>query len=308
MEVGYKTNLQTVLGRHQTTCPHSFITDYDSGEVVCTLCGIVSPTKLLSKGAEWRAYTGEERASRSRVGSPTSFAVHDKGLPTTIDLSNRDAKGRRLSADQRAEMYKLRKIQTRTVLNTSCGRNLSKAMAILDRTIDRLHLPNPVKEKAALVYRQALEAHVLRGRSIAEIMAASVYTACRLMDAPRSLKEIVESSGVKRHDLARSYRLLLKELSLQVPIQDPKRCLSKIASRSGVSMQTQLKAAEILDEARRKGVTAGKNPMGLAAASLYLACTLQGEKKSQEDLAEAADCTEVTVRYRYKGLKKALGL
>ncbi len=300
--------MQTVIAREQSSCDHNFITDHNSGEVVCNKCGIVSTTKVLNRNAEWRAYTGEEQANRSRVGSPTSFAIHDKGLPTTIEVSDRDARGRTLTATQRAEMYKLRKIQTRTVLNTAYGRNLSKAMGILDRTVDRLHLPNPVKEKAALTYRQALEADVLRGRSISEIMAASLYMACRLMDAPRSLKEIVEASGVRKHDLARSYRLLLNELNVKVPVQDPKRCVSKIASRVGVSMQTQLKAAELLDEARRKGITAGKNPMGLAAAALYLACTIVGERKSQEDLAQAANCTEVTVRYRYKGLKKDLGV
>src|SRR5438128_12348048 len=48
--------------------------------------------------------------------------------------------------------------------------------------------------------------------------------------------------------------------------------------------------------------------MGLAAAALYVACVLENEKKTQKEIAEIANVTEVTVRNRYKGLKDALGL
>ena len=45
--------------------------------------------------------------------------------------------------------------------------------------------------------------------------------------------------------------------------------------------------------------------MGLAAAALYLACVKNGEDKTQRDIAESANVTEVTIRNRYKGLKEA---
>ncbi len=48
--------------------------------------------------------------------------------------------------------------------------------------------------------------------------------------------------------------------------------------------------------------------MGLAASALYVSCTLEGEDKTQRDVAEAAGVTEVTIRNRYKGLRSALGI
>ena len=48
--------------------------------------------------------------------------------------------------------------------------------------------------------------------------------------------------------------------------------------------------------------------MGMAAAALYIACVLEGERKTQKDLAESAGVTEVTVRNRYRGLREVLGL
>jgi transcription initiation factor TFIIB len=95
---------------------------------------------------------------------------------------------------------------------------------------------------------------------------------------------------------------------MKMPVEDPVKCVSKIASKVDISMQTQRKAFDILKEARKRGMVAGKDPMGLAAASLYVACVLEGEKKTQKEIAEVANVTEVTVRNRYKNLKETLDL
>src|SRR6266516_1431726 len=113
---------------------------------------------------------------------------------------------------------------------------------------------------------------LVRGRSIAAIAAASLYAACRSAETPRTLKEVAGASRIKKKDVARCYRLLLRELEMSMPVEDPIRCISKIASRAEISMQTQQSAIKVLKDAKRKGVVAGKDPMGLAAAELYVAC------------------------------------
>jgi transcription initiation factor TFIIB len=122
------------------------------------------------------------------------------------------------------------------------------------------------------------------------------------------LREIAEASLVDKKDVARCYRLLLRELAVQMPIADPLTYISKIAERTGISGKTQGVAIAILREARKRRAAAGKDPMGLAAAALYIACLQNNEKKTQKDIAEAAGVTEVTVRNRYKTLKKQLNL
>jgi transcription initiation factor TFIIB len=122
------------------------------------------------------------------------------------------------------------------------------------------------------------------------------------------LKEVAEASLIKKRDIARCYRLLLRELDMRMPITNPLNYVSKIASRVHISEKTQRRAIEILQRAQEIQVVAGKDPMGLAAAALYIACVLNGEKKTQKEIAEAAEVTEVTVRNRYKGLKESLHL
>ena len=122
------------------------------------------------------------------------------------------------------------------------------------------------------------------------------------------LREIAEASLVDKKDVARCYRLLLRELDVHMPIADPLTYVSKIAEKTGISGKTQGAAIQILRDARRRRAAAGKDPMGLAAAALYIACLQNNEKKTQKDIAEAAGVTEVTVRNRYKTLKKQLNL
>ncbi len=187
-------------------------------------------------------------------------------------------------------------------------RNLAQAMAELDRLSDKVYIPPPIKEKAAVIYRKALDKGLVRGRSIAAIAAAALYAACRACGTPRTLREIAEASLVDKKDVARCYRLLLRELDVHMPIADPLTYVSKIAERTGISGRTQGIVIQILREARKRRAAAGKDPMGLAAAALYIACLQNNEKKTQKDIAEAAGVTEVTVRNRYKSLKKQLKL
>ncbi len=263
---------------------------------------------MMDKGPEWRAYTHEEEKSRRRVGGATSYSVHDKGLSTVIRPFDRDALGRKLPLPTRLKMWRLRKWQIRSRVQSNSERNLAQAMAELDRLSDKLNIHGSIKENAAVIYRKALEKGLVRGRTISGIVAASLYAACRTSKTPRRLREIAEASLRNQKDVARGYRLLLRELNIQMPIADPLTYVSKIAESVGLSGEVQGLAIKILRDARKARVSTGKDPTGLAAAALYIACLQSNEKKTQKDIAEAAGVTEVTVRNRYKTLKRQLGL
>ena len=311
-----KTENENKMASSKRTLPDScpecgssnLIHDYDTGETVCADCGLVLYGQMMDKGPEWRAFTQDEKASRSRVGMPTSYSVNDKGLSTTISQINRDAFGRRLPLSTRLQMWRLRKWQIRSRAHSSVDRNLTQAMGELDRLSDKVYMPRPIKEKAAVIYRKALDRNLVRGRSIAAITAAAAYAACRGSGTPRALNEIAVASLVDKKEVARCYRLLIRELDMHMSFPDPLTYVSKIAEKTGISGKAQGIAIQILREARRKCVSAGKDPMGLAAAALYIACQQNKEKKTQKDIAEAAGVTEVTVRNRYKPLRKQLKL
>jgi transcription initiation factor TFIIB len=310
----HETNYSRLLRQERAVdrCPKCgkslIVTDGAGGELCCSNCGMVLKEKITETGPEWRRFSEDGKDDRSRTGIPTSIAQHDMGLATVIGVTNRDASGRSLSGSMKSTVERLRTWDRRSQVHESADRNLRQAFSELRRLSDNLVVSEAVTEKAAYFYRKALERGLVRGRSINAIISASLYAACRDGQIPRTLKDVAMASNVKKKDLARSYRLLHREMELQMPVTDPARCISGIASRAGLSEKTQRRAREILRMAQEARISAGKDPMGLAASALYVACTLEGEPKTQKDVAEAAKVTEVTIRNRYKGLRQALGI
>ena len=288
--------------------PDKIVYDPERGEYICTLTGEVIESRVIDERPEWRAFTPEEREKRARTGGPLTSTVHDRGLATIIDWRDRDATGKRLEFRRRLEMQRLRRWQTRSRIQSSIERNLAQAMNELDRLADQLNLPRKVREEAARIYREAVEKGLVRGRSIESVVAAAVYVACRELKVPRTLDEIAKYTKSNRKDIARCYRLLLKELDIRVPTSDPIDFVPRIAHALGLSGTVMKKAAEILHKAREKGITAGKDPAGLAAAAVYIAALLCDERRTQKEIAQIAGVTEVTVRNRYKELARELGI
>jgi len=284
------------------------IRDPVRGEVICTNCGLVLDSHMMDHGPEWRAFTSEERDKRARTGSPIDYTRHDKGLSTTIDWRDRDANGRKLAPGLRAQIYRLRKWQIRTRVHSSIDRNLARAMSELDRITSQLSVPRPVKEASAILYRRTVERRLIRGRSIEAMIAACVYAGCRLRQVPRTLDEIAHHSRINRKELGRCYRLLLRKLDMRVPISQPADFVPRFAQSLSVSSRVQRRAINILDLAKTRGITAGKDPTGLAAATLYIASIQEGERRTQREIANVARVTEVTVRNRYKEMVRVLDL
>jgi transcription initiation factor TFIIB len=310
MSITQVSKVQKVPQRIAENCPEctskNLIHDADTGETICGDCGLVLYDQMMDKGPEWRAFTQQGKASRSRVGMPTVYSIHDKGLSTTISQIDKDAFGKKLPLSTRLQMWRLRKWQIRSRVHSSIDRNLSQAMSTLDRISGNVNISPPVKEKAALIYRKALDKGLVRGRSISGVVAASLYAACRKSGLPRSLSEIADASFVDKKDVGRCYRLLLQELDFHMPVSEPLTYISKIAEKNRISGKTQGTAIAILREARVRRVASGKDPMSMAAASLYIACLQNNEKITQKDIADAAGVTEVTIRNRYKALMAQL--
>ncbi len=279
------------------------VTDLESGEIICSNCGRVSPDKAMESRAEWRTFDSENNSIRQRAGSPSSLAFHDMGLSTIIGKVNKDSAGHNLDASMNYRMQRLRTWDARTRVHATGHRNLRQAFSELERLKDKLGLSDAIVEKTAYIYRKAHEKRLARGRSVSSILAAATYIACREMGAARTLRDLTEITNVKRKALSRGYRLLVIELDLKVPSMDLMKCIVKIANRAKLGEKTQRMAMSTMNDLINKEISAGKDPMGLAATVLYLSCLTNGETTTQKEIAEAAGVTEVTIRNRFKDLK-----
>src|ERR687886_22274 len=71
------------------------VTDPESGEIICSNCGVVVSDKAEDVShLERHVFTGGQiDETRSRTGAPRSLASHDMGLATIVGKSDRDAAG-----------------------------------------------------------------------------------------------------------------------------------------------------------------------------------------------------------------------
>jgi transcription initiation factor TFIIB len=284
------------------------VKDYSRAEIVCEKCGLVIDTDIIDHGPEWRAFDSEQREKKTRTGSPMTYTIHDKGLSTTISWQNRDAYGKSIPTRNRAQLYRLRKWQTRTRINNGTEKNLSLALSFLDRISSMLNLPRNIRETAAMLYRKAVRQKLTRGRSIEGIATAVLYAACRQCNLPRTLEEISRVSQIKKKEIGRYYRDISRKLHLKLLPTVPQDYISRFCSRLNLSNDVQIKSIEILKKALNKELTSGRAPTGMAAAAMYIASVLCGERRTQREVSEISGVTEVTIRNRYKELAYELDI
>jgi len=296
----------------KTKCPECggerIIRDYEKGELICGSCGLIIAENIQDLGPEWRAFDAEQKGKRARGGAPIKYMRPNKGLVTEIDQYNRDIRGGKISARKQAQLYRMRKWHKRVSIATSMERNLVIALAELDRVASSLGLPENVKESAALLYRKAVKEELIRGRLIESVVAAVIYAICRIQGIPRTLDEISKASGIEKKEIGRAYRFLKAELDVDVPLTDPSQYVPKFATALRLNADVQKEAVKLIRKALKKGLISGRGPTGVAAAALYIASAMHGEKRTQKEVADVAGVTEVTIRNRYRELKKELGL
>jgi transcription initiation factor TFIIB len=273
-----------------------------TSELVCQSCGIVFSSTHFSTDPEWRAFDPMQREKLPRVGAPTNWTIHDKGLSTNLGWQNHDFSGKQLSPEMRSKLYRLRKWQRRSMISDSRNRNLSQALSEMSKIQSKLNLPRNVIETSSMIYRKALNANMIRGRTIQSIVVACIYMACRQCSIIRSLEDVASSSNISKKDAARNYRFLLRELRASVPQIDSQSYISKIVSNLGLIGETERLAKTILHTASLMKLTGGRGPAGMAAASVYISTRITSDLRTQGDIAKEAQVTEVTIRNRYKEL------
>ena len=282
--------------------------DYSRAELVCNDCGLVIDEDLIDYGPEWRAFDSEQRQKRAHTGAPMSCMIHDKALSTVISWQNKDYYGKAIPPRNRVQLYRLRKWQKRTRISDNIERNLAFAFSAIDRMSSGMGLPRTVRESAAMIYRKAALKNLIRGRSIEGVAAAALYGACRQCHVPRTLDEISNIANMSRRDIGRNYRYIARELRLKLMPTLPQDYIPRFCSELKLGGEVQVKATEILRKAVDKELTNGQSPTGVAAASLYIASELCGERRTQGEITEVAGVTEVTIRNRYKELAEKLDI
>jgi len=289
---------------HNSCNKGPLITDTEVGEIMCGSCGVVLVEKSEDVSPNYHSFTKEDYMKNTRFGPKTSLALNDMGLSTVIKSQNNDSAGRPLSHKMSTTFHRLRKWDQNT--KSQKNRKFTEPFILLDGIRAKLGLPESVIEKSAHLYRKAATKELIRGRSRPVLISAAIYAACRFTNTPRTLRDVALAANVQKKNLQKTYRHLVWALDLSLDTYDPVDFITRLATSVKVCEKTRRDAIEFLAKARKMEFTAGKNPIGMASAALYLSCVKNNEDVSQAKIAKVAGVTTVTLRNRYHVLVKQL--
>jgi transcription initiation factor TFIIB len=171
-----------------------------------------------------------------------------------------------------------------------------------------MKIPEDTKEKALELFSEAKEKHLVRGRGAETIANACLYIACRIHKKPWMIKNIAEESKVSAKNIRKASKALLQKLEIKLSPIDPSVFIDKFCADLKLSDKAETNAIKIIEKAEKANLTNGPSPEGIAAAAIYIAAILSGERRAQWKVSDIAGVTEVTIRSRYKEIAKELGI
>jgi transcription initiation factor TFIIB len=286
------------------SCSNStVITDSESGEMICQSCG-----RVLAENTDFKDCTFMSNEEYSHTGPRITLAFHDMGLSTIIGRSNHDYLGKSLGYEMKHSLKRMRLWDSRSQAQTTAEQNLRKALYEMNKLKEKLGLSNAIIERASYLYRKAAKAHLIRGRTVKSIVGACLYAACRDMDNTRTIIDISNHLQEKRKLIAKAYRMLFQNLRLTVPVTDPINCIIKFSNNLEIPETTKREAIKIFYALKEKELTAGKNPNGVAATVIYMACIKTNVNISMYKIKKISGITEITIRNRFKDFSRYVKL
>ncbi len=283
---------------------YTLVLDVLTSEYVCSTCGCVSNEKIYNN--ELTNFEQGEYKDKSRIGMPESLTVSHKGLSTLIGLNDTDGRGKMLDPVQKETIQRLRTWNNRSQLNDSISRNLDKALKYLNNFGDKLYLSPPVMENAAYIYRKAAMRKLAKGRSTVSLVAASIYAACREISIPKTISDIAYVCNIPSKEIMSHYKLILKELSLKIPVIQGIDYVTLISNRLKLTEKTKREALRIFSLVQHSRISIGKNPRAFAGAIIYIASQDCNEFLRQVEVCQVADISTVSLRKRCKEIKTIL--
>ena len=160
-------------------------------------CTIVVGDRIIDTRSEWRSFSndGGDNSDPSRVGGPSNPLLEGSQLDTAI------------GSDKGASSSKskdLHRIQSRGAMRGS-DKGLITAYKEIGQCCERMNLTRQISDHAKEFYKTADAAKITKGKHNLALIAACIYTACRVGGNARTFKEICASTGIKNYLILNFY-------------------------------------------------------------------------------------------------------
>lgn len=286
----------------------------DSHETVCGSCGLVLADREIDMHSEWRTFSNDDQNNDdpSRVGDAFNPLLNGDQLETTI------ASG---ASGRARDLYRAQNKQS----NEKANKALMTAYKEIGALCDGFNIPKNVADRAKLLFKMVDDDKAFRGKSQDVIIAGCIFIACRQLRVPRSFTEIFAVTKVSRKEIGRIYKALEKFFRQRdidrnnaagldggaVPQEEtytatsstkPSDLCNRFCNLLDLPYQVTSVSAALSDRVTAMGHLAGRSPLSIVAACIYMASALMGRGKSAKEISGVAHVSDGTIRGAYKQL------
>ncbi len=267
-----------------TECGAEEYTRSESGEWYCEECGAVQ-----SRGDVEQRKPGWTNQEERRLGPSTGPSDIQIGSSVGAPWSNEG--GRWAKYNERLS-YR--------------NKRLLDSLKEIKALVSALELTGTTCDEAGALFRKTAEAGLLKGRSVEAVTAACVYIAARQNSEPLTFSWLADVSPVSESEISNTYRKLLTEFELEMNVPVPAEFVDRIGSDASLPVSVRHRAREMLEKVAEAGEHIGQSPPGMAAAALYGAAMESEIGITQEDIAECASVSVVTLSRQWQTIKSSI--
>ncbi|KAI1933630.1 transcription initiation factor IIB [Ophidiomyces ophidiicola] len=287
----------------------------DSHETICASCGLVLADREIDQHSEWRTFSNDDQNNDdpSRVGDAANPLLNGNQLETHISYGQGGAKARELHRAQNK------------ISSEKTNRALLAAYKEIGALCDGFNIQKNVADTAKYLFKVVDDAKAFKGKSQDVIIAGCIFIACRQCKVPRTFTEIFALTRVSKKEIGRIYKALEKFFTAQnlerinsvvssggVPDPNetyttttstkPSELCSRFCNLLDLPFQVTNVSSALADRVTSMGDLAGRSPLSIVAASIYMASFLVGQGKSAKEISAVAHVSDSTIRGAYKQL------
>jgi transcription initiation factor TFIIB len=287
----YVENLNmTVMCPECKEFPPNLVEEFASGDMVCGSCGLVLGDRIVDTRSEWRTFSNDDQGNDdpSRVGDAANPLLHGSQLQTTIAFGDGTGRARDLHRAQNKSTH------------DKATKGLLAAYKEIGAHCDAVNIPKNVADTAKHLFKVVDDAKAFKGKSQEAIIAGCIFIACRQCKVPRTFREIYALTKVSKKDIGRTFKALEKffaseavkgslqsggvasgpdEYQTTTSTNASDLCL-RYCNQLGLKNQYVRVAQGLAEKMSTVGDLAGRSPLSVAAACIYMASSLLGNPVS----------------------------
>ncbi|KAK1844909.1 transcription initiation protein [Colletotrichum chrysophilum] len=297
--------------------PPNLVEEFSSGDMVCGSCGLVVGERIIDTRSEWRTFANDDQGNDdpSRVGDAVNPLLNGSQLETTIAFGDgRDSK-------------QLARLQNKSQ-NDKASKSLMQAYKEIGAFCDSINLGKNVSDAAKHIFKLTYDHNFMKGKPQEAVIAGCIFIACRQTGVGRTFREIFQVTHVSKKEIGRVFKQL--ESFLQKIKEENPRGAGSLSNLDGYKASASTSAEDLCTRfcsnlnfrnaqkienvsralARKTSSVselAGRSPLSVAAACIYMAAHLMAEPKTSKAIAGVAGVSDGTIKTAYRFLYNAKG-